>query len=257
MKLQRHYVSQKAVLAAALTASLFAMSGLASAFVEGDTLKYIFSPGAAQTAALGGSGDYNNTLLAGGYTSEGYNYLNGANLTDDVIDSSGGEIGVQNGGALGTNGGNNRRAAGIDMGTFNMLGGPGTDGSVETIVSVTLLLYVTSASITAPDPVISIYAGLNNVDFTSPALASFSVSQAQVGTYISVNVPASVAFSGFTLGDFNRRNPQDGENFGSEDNTTFAFQPAYAVNTVYVIPEPSAALMGAFGSLVLLRRRRA
>jgi hypothetical protein len=252
MKLQRHV---KTAFAAVLLASLSA-SGLVGAQVAGDTLKYIVSPGAAQTAQLGGAGDFNSTLTASGYSSEAYNYLQGptgAGAADDFTNSTGPEIGVANANTFG----NNRVASGIDLGSFALQGAPGTDGSVETVVSVTLLLYVTSASITAPDPIISIYAGLANTNGTGGALGTYTLGQSSVGSYLSIDIPYSVAFAGFTIADLINRVPQDSANYGTEENTTLAFQPAYRVNTVYVIPEPSAALLGALGSLTLLRRRRA
>jgi len=243
---------------AALAAAV-GLSGLAHAqHVEGDTLSYVVSPGAPQTTALGGPGDFNQTLVASGYASEGYSYYNGGNLADDAINPAATEIGTQQGGLAGTNGGNNRTASGFDLGTFSLQGGPGIDGSYEVVTSVTLLFYVTSASITAPNPNISIYSGLNNTDFASTPIATFSVSQAQVGTYITVDVPYSPdLFSGVTLANFVREFPQDSVNFGSENNSTSAFQPGYRINTVYVIPEPSTALLGALGSLAFFRRRRA
>jgi hypothetical protein len=251
MKLQRHV---KTAFAAALATSLSA-GGIASAYVKDDTLKYIISPGATQTAQLGGAGNYNSTLASSGFASESYLYLQGSTSSDDLIQTTATDTGTQNGGMLGVGNGNNVAASGFDLGNFALQGPAGTDGSYEVITSITLLLYVTGASITAPDPVISIYAGLNNATGVG-ALGSYSVGQSQVGSYISIDIPASVAFSGFTLADLVRRNPQDLANYGTEDNTTIAFQPAYRVNTIYVIPEPSAALLGALGSLTLLRRRR-
>jgi len=235
------------------------LSGLAHAqHVEGDTLSYITSPGAAQTAALGGPGDFNQTLIASGFASESYLYLSGTTESDNLVQTAATETGTQNGGLGGGAGlGNNVTATGVDLGTFAFQGGPGIDGSYEVVTSVTLLFYVTSASITAPNPVISIYEGLNNKTTTGAVGSTYSVGQSDVGTYISIDIPYSVAFSGFTLGDFIRRNPQDLANYGTEDNTTVNFQPAYRVNTVYVIPEPSAALLGVIGSLAFLRRRRA
>jgi hypothetical protein len=252
MKPQRNV---KTAFAAALLASLSA-SGLVGAQVAGTTLRYIVSPGAAQTAALGGAGDFNSTLAASGFASESYSYFNGATSSDDTIDTTATDTGTQNGGIFGSGNGNNVSASGFDLGSFTLQGAPSTDGSVETITSVTLLLYVTGASITAPDPIISIYAGLNNATGLN-ALGSYTVGQSNVGSYISIDIPKDVAFDGFTIADLVRRNPQDLANYGTENNTTLAFQPAYRVNTTYVIPEPSAALLGALGSLVLLRRRRA
>jgi len=235
------------------------LSGLAHAqHVEGDTLSYVVSPGTAQTTALGGPGDFNSTLTASGYASETYAYNNGANLADDTMNTAAVTIGTQQGGLAGSNGGNNRTAGGFDLGSFSLQGGPGIDGSYEVVTSVTLLFYVTSASITAPDPNIGIYSGLNNTDLTSTPIATFSVGTADIGTYITVDVPYSPElFSGVTLANFAREFPQDSVNFGSENNSTVAFQPAYRINTIYVIPEPSTALLGALGSLALLRRRRA
>jgi hypothetical protein len=253
MKLQRHV---KTAFAAVLLASLSA-GGIAGAQVAGDTLKYIVSPGSAQTTALGGAGNFNSTLAASGFASETYSYLTGANPADDFTATVTPEMGTQQGGTLGTNGGNNRTASGMDLGSFSLQGAPGTDGSVEVIQSVTLLFYVTSASITAPNPTIGIYSGLNNTNLSATPIATFSLSASQVGSYVTIDVPYSAdLFTGVTLANFAREVPQDSVNWGSEDNSTVAFQPAYRVNTVYVIPEPSAALLGALGSLVLLRRRR-
>jgi hypothetical protein len=252
MKPQRNV---RTLFAAALVASLSA-SGLVGAQVVGTTLRYIVSPGAAQTTALGGPGDYNSTLAASGYASEAYAYFQGSTAADDTVTTTATSVGTQNGGTLGTGFGNNRGAFGLDLGTFSLQGPASTDGSVETITSVTLLLYVTGASITAPDPVLSIYTGLQNSLGTGLVGSSFTVGQSAVGSYISIDIPKEVAFDGFTIADLVRRNPQDLVNFGSEDNTTIAFQPAYRVNTTYMIPEPSSALLGALGSLALLRRRR-
>jgi len=242
----------------AVLVAVVGLSGLAHAqHVEGDTLSYVVSPGSLQTTALGGAGDFNSTLVASGFTSTAHAYYLGGSTADDSSDPANPEMGVQNGGTLGTGFGNNRIATGVDLGSFSLQGGPGIDGSYEVITSITLLLYVTSASITAPDPVISLYTGFNNKDATGQVGSSFTVGSSAVGSYISIDIPASVAFDGFTIADFIRRNPQDGVNFGSENNSTTAYQPAYRVNTVYVIPEPSSALLGALGSLAFLRRRRA
>jgi len=241
---------------AALVAAM-GLSGLVDAQTVGTTYTYITSPGSAQTTALGGAGDFNRTLVASGYASESYGYAQGNTAADDNINPNATTSGHQNGGGAGVGNGNNVTATGIDMGTFTLQGGPGLDGSYEVITSITLLLYVTGASVTAPDPIVSLYPGLNNYSNTGAVGSTYTVGNAEVGSYIEIDIPASIAFEGFTIADFVRRNPQDLVNYGTENNTTSAFQPAYRVNTVYVIPEPSTALLGAIGSLALLRRRRA
>jgi hypothetical protein len=231
---------------AAITGAIVLTHGIASAQVVGDTYSYFFG-GPSQQAADGSAPyDFTNTLASTGYASQTINHQT------SVVDTTNGTNGARSPNGVGQN----RTSTSIDLGTFTPLVGTGIDGSIETITNVTLLLYVEAQSPIAGIKTFSLYSGL---DSTTSPVGSFTVSDADIGSFISIDVPSSVAFSGFTIGNGDNHNPAWVMSTSSEDNSTFNFTPGYRVDTVMTlsVPEPTTALLGGLGALALLRRRRA
>jgi hypothetical protein len=217
-------------------------------YVAGDTFTYFYGQN-VQGDTAGFTDSFVKDLNdGGGYNSYQYRH------NDGNVDDTGGVIGVLGANAAGIN----RISSVFDLGTLASTGndiGTGSDGSVETITSITLFLYVTDVSPNSGTFTFDIYTGLNS---TTDSVSSFTVSATNENGFIAIDIPISVAFSGFTIG-YGTNNPtQRLLNTATETNSTVTFLPGFRVNTELVlIPEPAAALLGALGSLFLLRRRRA
>jgi hypothetical protein len=215
-------------------------TAVANAQVAGDTYSYFYGEN------VQGSGyDFLHSLEDSGYNSWQYGHRY------DVIDDEGEMISAASPNALGTN----RFSSVFSLGTFGNDVGTGLDGSIEQITSVTLWLYVDSISPLGATNTFTIYAGENS---TTNAVGSFTVSQtSDVGTFIGIEIPLSVALSGFTIGNGDNQTPIQLLNTYTETTSTAVFRPGFSVTTVMVIPEPGAALLSVIGLVALLRRRRA
>jgi hypothetical protein len=214
-------------------------AAVANAQVAGDTYSYFYGEN------VQGSGyDFLHSLADSGYDSWQYRH-------NDGVISDTGQISALSPNALGTN----RLSSVFSLGTFGNDVGTGVDGSVEQITSVTLWLYVASISPLGATNTYTIFTGENS---SIEAVGSFTVSQtSDVGTFIGIDIPLSVALSGFTIGNGDNQTPTQLLNTYTESSSTAVFRPGFSVTTVMVIPEPSAFLLGAMGAGILLRRRRA
>jgi hypothetical protein len=223
-----------------VTSLVIGSAAVANAQVAGDTYSYFYGEN------VQGSGyDFLHSLEDSGYNSWQYRH------NDGVIDDTGETISAQSPNAFGVN----RLSSVFSLGTFGNDVGTGIDGSIEQITSVTLWLYVDSISPLGATNTYTIYTGENS---TTSAVGSFTVSQtSDVGTFIGIEIPLSVALSGFTIGNGDSQTPTQLLNTYTETTSTAVFRPGFSVTTVMVIPEPTTVLFGVIGSVVLLRRRRA
>lgn len=240
MKLKTSHAPAGKMKRLALAAAFIASAAVANAQVAGDTFSYFYGENVQGTGH-----DFLHSLADSGYDSHQYRHGDGA-VTDTGLMSA------QSPNALGTN----RLSSVFSLGSFGNDVGTGTDGSTEQITSVTLWLYVASISPLNTTDTFTIFSGLNS---TTGAVGSFSVTQpTDVNTFVGIDIPLSVALSGFTIGNGNNQTPTQLLNTYTESagvaNATN--RPGFSVTTV-MIPEPSSALLGALGAAVLLRRRRA
>jgi hypothetical protein len=223
-----------------LVASLvIGSAAVANAQVAGDTYSYFYGEN------VQGSGyDFLHSLADSGYNSWQIRHNDG-NITDTGLMSASSPTALNS----------NRISSVFFLGSFGKDIGTGVDGSVEQITSVTLWLYVATISPNGATNTFTIYSGLNS---TTNAVGSFTVTEpTDEGGFIGIEIPLSVALTGFTIGNGDSQTPTQVMNTYTESSTTAAFRPGFSVTTVMVIPEPSAVLLGGVGMLVLIRRRRA
>jgi hypothetical protein len=215
-------------------------AAVANAQVAGDTYSYFYGEN------VQGSGyDFLHSLADSGYNSWQYRH------NDGVIDDTGETMSAASPNFFGKN----RVSSVFSLGSFGNDVGSGVDGSIEQITSVTLWLYVDSISPNGATNTFTIYTGENS---TTNAVGSFTVTEpTSEGTFIGIDIPLSVALSGFTIGNGDNQTPIQLLNTYTETTSTAIFRPGFSVTTVMVIPEPAAALLCVIGTSVFLRRRRA
>lgn len=229
-----------------LLASALIATPMASAQIGGDTFSYFYGDTAAQGAGSGGY-DFVHSLGDVGYSSHQYNHTTGVEHDLQEVNSA----------QAGTFFGTNKFSNVISLGSgFGDTVGTGTDDSIETITSVTLFLYVTGGSPFGTST-FEIYPGENS---SAGPITSFDVTFADdEQDFIAINIPLSVALTGFTIGHPNQT-VQPLLNTATERHSDLNFRPGFQVNTEMipvVVPEPSSLLLCALGTLGLLRRRRA
>jgi len=239
MKLKTFHAPAGKMKRLALAAAFIGSAVVANAQVVDDTFSYFYGENVQGTGY-----DFTHSLADSGYNSWQLRHNDGA-----ISDT--GQISAQSPNFFGTN----RLSSVFSLGSFGNDVGTGIDGSIETVTSVTLWLYVASISPANATDTFTIYSGTNS---TTGAVGSFTVTQpTDVNTFIGIDIPLSVAMSGFTIGNGTNQTPTQLLNTYTESSSTAAFRPGFSVNTVMVIPEPSVALLGVVGAAAFLRRRRA
>jgi hypothetical protein len=217
----------------AITAALI---GSASGLAAAQTMVFYSDDNAGTPAGANAAAGYTpaGNLDSIGYDSSTYNAATGATFADPGTISTRPFINA---------------AVPAYFQNYNINGLPTSVGA-ETLQSVTLFIYAESVNPDGSNLGFTIYDALNGAGGTIP----LTLSNANEGNFFSFTLTAAQIANGFSIGATGL--PTNALlNVASEENTSFDLRPG--VLATYAIPEPSAALLGAVGALVLLRRRRA
>jgi len=275
MKLKTSRLPGRNLKRMAVAVFLIGSAAVANAqYAEGDTFSYFYGQTGSLTAA-GGAASYDFTEAApAGFSSlnllhnTGAIYNGGAGIGD-------GAIGLASGPRSGASA-NNRGSSIWSLGTgFGNNIGTVLDGDgntlTEEITSVTLWFNVNSINDNAGGLPLTLGIYADPTNYSTGTTPGGKPNGALAGTFsvgttgwIGIDIPLSVAEAGFLIsalpGD-SSDTPAAGDLqvaiYSTHPNSGANLTPGFSVNTVLVIPEPSTALLGGLGALVLLRRRRA
>jgi fibronectin-binding autotransporter adhesin len=135
----------------------------------------------------------------------------------------------------------------VTVETGAAIGGSGSlGGSLSFSTGSFLDLAMSTISLNASDDILSVAGSITLTDFSFANLLGWDASTAEPGTYTLIQGGSSVVLAGST--------PTVSSPFDFGNGKQGYFQQGSL--QVVVIPEPSAALLGALGLLALLRRRR-